>query len=155
MTANALSVAFLLYTLLTIKFVMNPNFERESGMPFVKAYPKKASTVINAGNALVADSNGYVEPAGDATRIVGIAAISVRASDPDYADNTMIEVQVPKQGDTFVAQVGTGTATQGSVGDRCDLDSDGKVDLTGSTNNLLEVVSFRTASEVVVKFVDM
>lgn len=131
-------------------------FERESGKPYIQPYKKTASTAFAAGDP-VTTSSGLLVKAGAAVTpatLVGVINRDVTSADTDYADASFVEVEVPKEGDVFVAEVGTGTATAAMVGGRYDLDANGQVNVTASTNDVVEIVRFIDASTVVVKFVN-
>lgn len=131
-------------------------FERESGKSYIQPYKKTASTPLAVGDPLTL-SSGLLVKAGAAVTpatFVGICNHEVAATDDDYADESFIEVEVPKEGDVFVAEVGTGTATAAMVGGRYDLDANGKVNVSAQVTNVVEIVRFIDASTVVVKFVN-
>jgi len=70
-------------------------FKKVRGNTRIDYYPKKASTVIDVGDALVFDESGYVKPyVGGKKEIMGVALQAVRSTDPDYAQTTDIEVEV-------------------------------------------------------------
>lgn len=132
------------------------SFKRIEGSPNVQTYRRKASVAIGSGDPATADSNGLVLVAGDVTaaNLKGVFMDEVTSDSPDYAENTRIRVDIPNQSDVFLADVGTGTATAAMEGHRYDLDSDGNVDVTSTSNNVVEIVKFISASKVTVRFVN-
>ena len=132
-------------------------FKRKEGSPNIQSYERPTSTDITAGELVKTNSTGRIFEAGDATaaEIIGIAQETIDADHPDYTKSGIrVRVDIPNQTDVFYADVGTGTATQGNVGKRYDLDSNGEIDVTSQTNNVVEIVEFISASKVVARFVN-
>lgn len=130
------------------------NFQRESGTPKILPYPKTASTAFADGDAVAVTSGKLVKAAAATTpkTLIGIITRAVVSTDDDYADETMVGVEVPALNDEFRAVVGTGTATAAMVGGRYDLDADGQVNVSAQLTQVVEIVRFISATEVVVKF---
>lgn len=130
-------------------------FVRERGEATVVPYKKDGDVAIAAGDPVVLASGLLVKADENATpaTLVGVMMEDVVSTDDDYSDETFKNVDVGKLNDEYRAEVGTGTATAAMVGGRYDLDSDGKVDVSAQATQVVEIVRFISASEVVVKFV--
>jgi len=129
-------------------------FERESGRPAILPYIKTASTPFAAGDPVVMASGKLVVAGASATpkTLVGIITRDVVSTDDDYTVASKVGVEVPALNDVFVAEVGTGTATVAMEGGRYDLDADGKVNVSAQVTQVVEIVTFISATQVVVKF---
>lgn len=109
---------------------------------------KKASTAIEVGDFLTADSNGFLVPGG-AGKIIGLSNEQITAASANYADATDINFSVATNNDVFLIPVTTGTATQTLVGELVDLDSAGSgVDVTASTNDQILVTRIIDAATI-------
>lgn len=99
---------------------------RESGAENVFGYAKQASSAITIDSVLAFNGSGYVQAATSSTAAKAVAGISQRAcvsTDPDYAQNTLIPLEVGRpRGDRFIMDVNTAdTIAQANVGTFCDL----------------------------------
>lgn len=134
------------------------NFNRTKSEPNIQSYVKKASTAFNLGDAVFIDSNGFLDKAVAATTpsdIIGVIQETIASTDSDYATARDVAVDVAEKGDNgdwFIAAVGAGTPAQTNVGEAHDLDSAGKVDLTGTTYKAVKVQRIISASFVIVSF---
>ena len=87
-------------------------FKLHRGRARIDYYPKKASTVIDVGDALMFDDDGKVTTHdGGKKKIIGIAMKNVRSTDSDYASNTKIPVQIGASEDAEFLFETTGLAT--------------------------------------------
>lgn len=132
------------------------NFELKYGEPVILPYKKTASTVFAIGDPVVQSSGLLVVAGATATpaTVIGIIQRAVLATDDDYADAIDTMVEIPKEGNVYKAKVGVGTPAQSMVGQRYDLDTNGEVDLTGQTYNVVEVTRLSVDSDYIyVRFV--
>lgn len=68
--------------------------------------PKAASTAIAENVFLARDASGNLELAdADSASIVGVSVTRVTSNDDDYAANTEIAYDEPREGDTFIVDV--------------------------------------------------
>lgn len=134
------------------------NFDRQRSQPNIQYYTKKASTVMNFGDAVFIDSSGFLDKAGATTAaetIVGVVQETILATDADYATARPIAVDVAEKGDNgdwFKAVVGTGTPAQTNVGEVHDLKSDGTVDLNATSYKVVKVQAIISSTLVMVSF---
>ena len=132
-------------------------FIHKSGRGATEPFQKLASTAIAVGSVVGFHSTGYISQALTAsTRVAGICIKKVASTDDDYTSNTAIPVIVPGEEDIFEADV-SGTATVANVGKQYDLTivaagTAQNVDLAVTTNKVVTVVGFISASKVYVKF---
>ena len=121
-----------------------------------EGFAKLVSTAIAAGSVL-SFTTGYVSQAAVASlRVAGISLKKIASTDGDFASATLIPVIIPGEEDVFETTV-VGTATQANVGGQYDLSSANggtsqEVRLAGTTNKVVTVVGFISASRVLVKF---
>jgi hypothetical protein len=134
------------------------NFVRQHSEPNIQPYVKKASTVMNFGDAVFI-SSGVIDKAGATTAakdIIGVVQETIAATDADYATARDIAVDVAEKGDNadwFLALVGTGTPVLAThVGNSYDLTSAGAVDLTGTTYKVVKVQRIIDSTHVMVSF---
>ena len=134
-------------------------FFHVSGPAHTEPFQKTASVAIAANSVLSFDGTaGFVRQAVAASvRLAGINIKPIASTDGDYASNTTIPVLVPGDEDIFEVDVQSGqTAVQGDVGKQYDLstNTDGTaqtVNRTGTTNKVVTVVGFISASKLLVK----
>lgn len=127
------------------------DFVRERGEATIQPYPKASATALEAGDLLVLASGLIVKADENATpaTVVGVCQETITADDA----KTVVNVDTGKLNDEFRAVVGTGTLTTAMVGGRYDIDADGQVNVSASTNDVVEVVRFIDAATAVVKLV--
>lgn len=122
------------------------------GKTQAEPFAKKASTAIAVGDALVFDS-GYITPAAaGATVTAGVALKAVTSADDDYTATTAVPVVMLTPDLVFLADVGTGSATQADVGVAYNLTDAGSVNLSDTTPGTVTVVGVISATKVLVKF---
>lgn len=128
--------------------------KRYNGDPNIQPFAKKASTTFAQGSLVVVDANGFLDKAvAGSTSVLGVCMETVLATDADYAGTRMLAVDIPKRGDQFIADVGTGTPAQTSVGELHDLDSDLLVDVTAQVTNVIKVEKILAdATKVIISF---
>lgn len=137
-------------------------FKRVKGEPRIRSYAKKASTAIAMGQVVATDNTGFLIPATSTTTgnlIVGIAMETISTTDSDYASTRDVAVDVVEKGgdgDRFLAQVGTGTAVQATVGQFHDLDTSTppQLDQTATVTKVMKVERFITGTLVEVSFLN-
>lgn len=99
-------------------------FIRKQGKTKLMYFPVTASTAIAAGS-LVAFASGKLVPATntvDSFSIVGVIRHTIAATDANYADERLVEVEVPVEANVvWLADVKVGTLATTSVGLYFDL----------------------------------
>lgn len=119
-------------------------------------FKKKASTAFTRDTLVTTDASGWLVAA-DATtapeKIVGIIRQTIASTDADYASNTLLMIEIPcDREDLYVADVGTGTATQAMVNTLKDLKDETSIDVTANAVKPVRIERFISASKVVVSF---
>lgn len=99
--------------------------------PGGKEHLTKVSTAITAGRVVSIDSNGYVVHWTTGEIALGVALESKASSD---ATTAPIAIDFIHKGDIF-RLTAAAAPVQSDVGELCDVDGNGKVDLTASTND--------------------
>jgi len=111
--------------------------------------PVTPSTAISAG-ALVAFSSGKLIPATSTTApsaIVGVLKKAITSSDPDYASDRLVAVEVPVEKNVvWEADVTSGLAST-SVGAFYDLTDSVTVKTTSSTYDVVQCVKYISATK--------
>lgn len=125
--------------------------KRLTGEPNIMWFPKTASVVINNGGLVYSDGSGAIQAA-DATAgdLLGISLKTTAATDDDYALNTYIPVDVPRPGEEFLADVGTGTLTTAMIGNRYDLKDDNEIDVSATSKLVVTITRFISASQAAI-----
>jgi hypothetical protein len=128
--------------------------KRYNGDPNIQMYKKKVSTTFSEGSLVVVDVNGFLDKAvAGTTAVLGVCMQTVLATDANYAVSDYIGVDVPRRGDQFVADVGTGTPAQTQVGETHDLDSDLLIDVVAVLTNVVKVEKILgDATKVIISF---
>ena len=104
-----------------------------------------------AADTFVKFSSGKLVPcaAGDAAVLVeGVIRKAITASDPDYALDREVPIEVPT--DRFAEyeiDVGTGSIAATDKGTEFDLAGAGTVDQTGTTDKVVKLVRFLSAAK--------
>lgn len=127
--------------------------KRLSGSPKVEYMPKTASTAFNNGCLVYSDGAGRVQPA-DATSgdHFGVLLRSVVATDTDYAENSMVPIDVAGPQDLFEADVPAGGLVVGDVGKTCDLTATGDgINRAATSKNVVTIVGFVSATKAIIK----
>lgn len=126
-----------------------PNYVPYDAEWEVDMVPKKASTVLVAGDLVAPDGSGACEPADENdTEVYGIGLKDVVSTDDDYADNTLYPVLVPKRKSAkMIAQVGNGTIASTDVDSEFDLAADGQVDAAASSKDIVQLVRAISTTE--------
>lgn len=132
-------------------------FIRYSMEARVFPYKKKASTDFRKGALCSIDANGFLIEAVQAdvsATIVGICQEDVNATlngATDYASTRDLSVDVPiRKLDWFAADVGTGTPAQTDVGESVEIDDALLIDVVATTNPLVRVERYLSATQVIV-----
>lgn len=87
-------------------------------------YPKTASVAFAPGMAVqINGTTGFIEPADNATPILGITNESVQSTDSNFATNDPISVSEAVYNDQLLFTVTTGPATAAMVGRYLALDA--------------------------------
>lgn len=130
-------------------------FVRNTGLTKVMWFPKAASTANTAQCAAKFDGSGHVIPSvsTDAT-ILGVFLRGVASTDTDYANNTLVPIEVPvEKAVEWIADVeNSGTATAANVGVTYDLNDSLGINLSGTSHNPVTVTRFISATKVAVTF---
>jgi len=109
-----------------------------------KDHLTKVSTAITAGRPLSIDANGFVVHYATGELCLGIALESKASS---LATTEPIKIDYVRKGDVFRA-TGTTVPAQANVGDRCDIDSAGKVIYATTTNKDVTVFNITGTAAV-------
>lgn len=127
---------------------------RPTGLERMEWYAKKASTAFTFGDMVYINASGFLDEATATSSpgIVGLIYRTVKSTDTDFAQATRVPVIVAEKNTVFLADVGTGTATQGVVGEFHDLTNSTSVDVTADTFGVVEVIDFISATQVLIKF---
>lgn len=114
--------------------------------------PKKASTAMAAHDVVISTSGEVDVAVASSILLLGIAMKAVTATDADYASTTSVELEAIDPNATYIADVGTGTATASMVGAQYDLKDKSSIDVTGTTYKQVKIVGFISGTKVLVKF---
>ena len=107
--------------------------KRHSGEPNILPFKKVASEAFAFNDVVTKNSSGFLTKATATTprrEIIGLIQATVASTDSDYASNTMVGVDVPRDGDEFMFDVGTGSAVQSMVDKAFDLKDENELDVT-------------------------
>jgi hypothetical protein len=118
---------------------------RRKGNSLMEYFPKVASTAIAYGAILAFDGSGAVTNAASSTaKIVGFSRrkVTSAAVDADYALNSLIGVDVPKEDAVYELDVTTGTLTAAMVGLSYDLTDSGGVSVSANTYKVVTCVGY-------------
>lgn len=127
-------------------------FKRQSGEPNIKYFKKAASTAFVNGALVYANATGEIIP-GDTTSgdHLGIILREVVAADDDYAEETMVPVDLVAPNDYLEVDVTNGDLAAADVGNTCDLEAGGaSIDPDLSLKDVVTIVGFISASKAVV-----
>lgn len=117
-----------------------------------KDYLTVASTAITKGRVCGFNGNGLIAHYTSGTNPWPLfVALEAKAS----SDATQAPVQLLRitDDDLFIAEIRSGTTpAQTHVGDRCDIHTDGTVDLTATTNKDVTVEKLWDSTHVLVRF---
>jgi hypothetical protein len=112
-------------------------FKRQNGDTNFQGFAKAASTAMAKDTVVAFNGSGFLVPATAASTPASIAGIlqrDVLATDADYAQNSIVPVEVPRQReDRFIVDVEAGTVTQAMVGTRVDLNDAAGLNVAGTT----------------------
>lgn len=127
-------------------------FKRLSGTHRVEYYPKKASQAMAIGDLMYADGSGAIQKADSTSgQHIGVCMKTIASTDADYAETTKIPVDVADPNDLWIVDVGTGTATAALIGTTIDLKDENEADVSATSKNVLTVVGFISATQIIVK----
>jgi hypothetical protein len=129
--------------------------KRHSGEPNIQPYKKVASVAFAFNDVVAKNSSGFLVKATATTprsEIIGLIQREVLSTDADYADNTMVPVDVIKEEDEVVADVGTGTAVQSMVGKRFDLKDENELDVSVELTKVFKITRILSTTKVVGSF---
>lgn len=117
--------------------------------------PKVASTVFHDGGLVTftGSTSGTISPATSSTsKVVGVCRRTTSSSDSDYAQNSLIPVQVPIE--KFCEWLAdTSSAVAGNVGNTYDLSNDLTVNVGGTSENVVLCVGYVSATQIIVTLV--
>lgn len=116
----------------------------------IKWFQKKASTAFSANSFVdaTASSTGTVQPAtSGTTKIIGICLKKIASTDSDYAAKTKIPVAVPLSSESECIADVTGTLTVAMETEDFDLSTDLLVDQAATTQNVVRLVQFISATK--------
>ena len=111
-----------------------------------------ASTAITKGRLCAAAADGLIAHYVSGTN-GGQLYIALEAKASGDATNNPVQLYALNKTDRYIMQV-TGTPAQAHVGDRCDVASDGTLDLSATTNKDFTVDDLYDSTHVVVKWND-
>lgn len=126
-----------------------------SGVPNIHPFKKAASTAFALNDVVTKDSSGYLVLATATTpraEILGLIQRAVVSTDSDYAENTMVEVDVPEVADEFDFDVGTGSAVQANVGKKFDLKDENELSVSAQLTKAVEILRVLSTTKVRGKF---
>jgi hypothetical protein len=129
--------------------------KRISGDSEVLPLKKKASEAFSIGDVVTKDSSGYITKATALTprsEIIGLIMKDVASTDDDYADNSVVEIEVPCENTIYEFPVGTGTAVQAMVGKKFDLKDEDELDVNAQITKAVEITLVLSTSIVRGKF---
>ena len=129
--------------------------KRMTGEPNIHPFKKAASEAFALQDVVTRDSSGNLTKATATTprsEILGLIQRAIVSTDSDYADNTMVEVDVPEVGAEFDFDVGTGSAVQSMVGKKFDLKDENELDVNGQITKAVEVLRILSTTKVRGKF---
>ena len=127
-------------------------FIQKRGTTKLKWFPKKASTVMEVGDALAFDGIGFVTRAtSSSTTVIGFSKKNVATTDTDYASTTMIPVHVADDVDEFEVDAST-TVTSAMIGTQRDLTNSSTLNVgaLGTVNHFRILGIGSTTSKAVV-----
>lgn len=130
--------------------------KRHSGDPKIVPLAKAASETFDFNDVVTKDSSGYLTKATQTTprsAIVGLIQRTVLATDADYAQNSMVPVDVVCDEDQLEMDVQTGTATQALADQRFDLADEDAIDVTKQVQKLVYIDRILSTSKVIGHFV--
>lgn len=131
-------------------------FKRAEGKPNIRYYPKAASQTFENGDLVYAGGSGEIIPADSTSGMhLGIILKKVASTDADYAEETMVPVDVPRPGDKFLVDVGTGTLTTEMIGLRKDLKDAASIDVDATSKNVVVIEEFVSATKAIVSIPSM
>lgn len=113
-------------------------------------FPKAASTEFDEGDLVYFNGSGEVIPA-DATsgQHIGVIRKTIASTDDDYADETLIPVEVPVE--RWVTwEVDTASATTEDVGKEIDLTDAATANRGASSKDALLVTGYKSATKLYV-----
>lgn len=130
--------------------------ERKTGEANILPFKKKASTAFDFNDVVTTDSNGYLVLATSSTpraKLLGLIQRTVASTDADYAQNTMVEVDVfCCDEDEYEATVDTGTLTQAMVNSLFDLNDEDGINVNNNQQKAVKVIRYISATKARVKF---
>lgn len=131
-------------------------FVRYNSEPNIQPFKKKASTAFSKGAVCELDSNGYLAPATASSTINGIVGIimqDIASTDPDYAQNSMVNVDVFRRlEDQFIADTVTTVLAQTDVGETVELVDSLTINVGLSAYPLVRVERVYASSKALVTF---
>lgn len=110
----------------------------------------KASTAITKGRLVAPDATGYIAHYVSGTN-GGQLYIALEAKASGDATTAPIQLYALNHSDRYIMQTGT-TPAQANVGDRCDIASDGTLDLTATTQKEFTVEELYDSTHVIAKW---
>lgn len=121
---------------------------RRVGKSVVVYLPKIASTAIAYGAILTWDGSGAVTNAtSSSAKIVGFSRKKVASTDSDYAQNTLIPVELPLEDAEFELDVSTGSLTAAMVGSSYDLTDSAGVSISANTYKVVTCTKYLSATK--------
>lgn len=125
---------------------------RQSGRYNVQYFKKAASTAFTNGGLVNFNGTGEIIPA-DATAgdLLGIILRDVTSGDSDYADESMVPVDVIDGQTRVEADVPNDDLAAADVGNTCDLESDGAgIDPDASSKDQVTIVGMISSGRAVI-----
>jgi hypothetical protein len=129
---------------------------RVRGEVTIRPYLKPASVAFAYGDIVTRDSSGYLAKATATTPralLLGLIQRTVVSTDADYAQNTLVNVEVFEHDPgEFALDVGTGTLTQAMLGKQFDLKDENEVNVNLNSIGHVTLVRYVSATKGIFKF---
>lgn len=113
-------------------------------------FPKKASTAIAVGAAVIFDGSGYVTIAtSTSAKLLGVSRKVIASTDTDYASTTLIPIEVPIENYvTWLAD--TASAVAADIGAAVDLTDSVTVNRGATSHHVVTITGVQSATKVFV-----
>ena len=122
----------------------------------IEGMKKSASETFSFDDVVTVDSSGYLTKATATTpkaKIVGLIQREVLSTDDDYADNTVVPVNILDNNDNeFVATVEAGSAVQSMMHKAYDLNSEDGIDVTSDLTGVFKITKIISTTKVLGRF---
>ena len=130
--------------------------ERKNGEANILPFKKKASEAFVFNDVVTTDASGFLTKATATTprlKLLGLIQRTVASTDLDYAQNTLVEVDVfSDKDDVYVATVDTGTLVQAMVNSVYDLADENGINVSVSSQKAVRITKVISTTKAEVKF---